>query len=91
LASRRVCTPRTFSRWAPSPPSPPPPRALTAPLARAPAAQTVVNPVTCKESPYHDQVYQKIADLKSGYQRFVPWLPVSSAPRRRSARASDAP
>ena len=49
--------------------------AVSRPLQTVVGFQTVVNPVTCKESPYHDQVYQKIADLKSGYQRFVPWLP----------------
>ena len=37
--------------------------------------QTVVNPVTSRESPYHDQVYEKIASLGSSYQRYVPWLP----------------
>ena len=37
--------------------------------------QTVVNPVTTRESPYHDQVYDKIASLGSQYQRYVPWLP----------------
>ena len=31
--------------------------------------------MTCKESPYHDQVYQKIADLGAPFQRYVPWLP----------------
>ena len=35
----------------------------------------VVNPVTQRESPYHDQVYQKIADLQAPFQRYVPWLP----------------
>jgi hypothetical protein len=35
----------------------------------------VVNPVTSKESPYHDQVYSQIASLGAPYQRFVPWLP----------------
>jgi hypothetical protein len=34
-----------------------------------------VNPVTSRESPYHDAVYQKIADLGAPYQRYVPWLP----------------
>ena len=45
------------------------------PLKTQTAFQTVVNPVTCRESPYHDAVYQKIADLKAPYQRYVPWLP----------------
>ena len=31
--------------------------------------------MTCRESPYHDQVYQKIADLGAPFQRYVPWLP----------------
>ena len=45
------------------------------PLATVAGFQTVVNPVTCRESPYHDQVYQKIADLAAPWQRYVPWLP----------------
>ena len=45
------------------------------PLQTVAAFQTVVNPVTCRESPYHDQVYQKIADLRAPFQRYVPWLP----------------
>ena len=39
------------------------------------AFQTVVNPVTSRESPYHDAVYDKIATLGAPYQRYVPWLP----------------
>jgi hypothetical protein len=39
------------------------------------AFQTVVNPVTARESPYHDAVYEKIAALGASYQRYVPWLP----------------
>lgn len=30
---------------------------------------------TTRESPYHDAVYQRIADLGAPYQRYVPWLP----------------
>jgi len=45
------------------------------PLTTACGFQTVVNPVTTRASPYHDAVYQKIADLKAPWQRFVPWLP----------------
>ena len=45
-----------------------------------PPAQTVVNPVTCRESPYHDAVYEKIASLGAPYQRYVPWLPCASSP-----------
>ena len=45
------------------------------PLKTSPAFQTVVNPVTSRESPYHDQVYDKIAKLGAPYQRYVPWLP----------------
>ena len=45
------------------------------PLLYYAAFQTVVNPVTCRESPYHDQVYEKIASLGAPYQRYVPWLP----------------
>ncbi len=45
------------------------------PLQTVPAFQTVVNPVTSRESPYHDQVYDKIASLGAQYQRYVPWLP----------------
>lgn len=37
--------------------------------------QLVVNPVTTRESPYHDQVYEMISSLGSEYQRYVPWLP----------------
>jgi hypothetical protein len=44
-------------------------------LKTVPAFQTVVNPVTCRESPYHDAVYDKIAKLGANYQRYVPWLP----------------
>ena len=43
------------------------------PLKTTPAFQTVVNPVTCRESPYHDAVYQKIASLQSPFARYVPW------------------
>jgi hypothetical protein len=49
--------------------------AVQRPLQTIVGFQTVVNPVTCRESPYHDQVYQKIADLKAPWQRYVPWLP----------------
>ena len=35
------------------------------------AFQTVVNPVTSRESPYHDAVYEKIANLKAPFQRCV--------------------
>ena len=49
--------------------------AVQRPLQTIVGFQTVVNPVTCRESPYHDQVYQKIADLGAPYQRYVPWLP----------------
>ena len=45
------------------------------PLQTAPAFQTVVNPVTSRESPYHDAVYEKIKNLGASYQRYVPWLP----------------
>jgi hypothetical protein len=45
------------------------------PLSSTVGFQTVVNPVTARESPYHDQVYEKIASLGSSYQRYVPWLP----------------
>jgi len=45
------------------------------PLRTNTAFQTVVNPVTSRESPYHDQVYDKIANLGAPYQRYVPWLP----------------
>ena len=44
-------------------------------LKTTPAHQVVVNPVTARESPYHDQVFDKIAALGAPYQRFVPWLP----------------
>ena len=40
------------------------------PLQTVAAFQTVVNPVTQRESPYHDAVYQKIADLGAPYQRY---------------------
>jgi hypothetical protein len=45
------------------------------PLQTVAAFQTVVNPVTTRESPYHDAVYDKIASLKAPFQRYVPWLP----------------
>ena len=45
------------------------------PLRTAAGFQTVVNPVTTRESPYHDAVYAKIAALGAPYQRYVPWLP----------------
>ena len=45
------------------------------PLKTVTGFQTVVNPVTSRESPYHDQVYDKIAMLGAPYQRYVPWLP----------------
>ena len=45
------------------------------PLQTTVAFQTVVNPVTCRESPYHDAVYDKISSLGAPYQRYVPWLP----------------
>ena len=45
------------------------------PLRTSLAYQVVVNSVTARDSPYHDQVYQKIKDLGASYQRFVPWLP----------------
>ena len=45
------------------------------PLQTVAGFQTVVNPVTTRESPYHDQVYEKIASLGAPYQRYVPWLP----------------
>jgi hypothetical protein len=45
------------------------------PLQTAAGFQTVVNPVTTRESPYHDAVYDKIATLGAPYQRYVPWLP----------------
>ena len=44
-------------------------------LRTATGFQTVVNPVTTRESPYHDQVYEKISSLKAPFQRYVPWLP----------------
>jgi len=49
--------------------------AVMRPLETVAGFQTVVNPVTQRESPYHEQVYQKISDLKAPYQRYVPWLP----------------
>jgi hypothetical protein len=45
------------------------------PLISVVAFQTVVNPVTTRESPYHDAVYEKIAALGAPFQRYVPWLP----------------
>ena len=45
------------------------------PLRTVAGFQTVVNPVTSRESPYHDAVYEKIASLAAPYQRYVPWLP----------------
>ena len=45
------------------------------PLQTVAGFQTVVNPVTTRESPYHDAVYEKIASLKAPFQRYVPWLP----------------
>lgn len=37
--------------------------------------QTVVNPLTTRLSPVHDQVFESIASLKANFQRYVPWLP----------------
>lgn len=45
------------------------------PLATAAAHQLVVNPVTTRESFYHDAVYEKIASLGAPFQRYVPWHP----------------
>ena len=45
------------------------------PLRTVAGFQTVVNPVTSRESPYHDQVYAQIAALGAPFQRYVPWLP----------------
>ena len=42
-------------------------------LKTTPAFQTVVNPVTTRQSPYHDQVYDKISALQSPFARYVPW------------------
>lgn len=36
---------------------------ITRPLSTVAAFQTVVNCATVRESPYHDQVFQRIADL----------------------------
>ena len=44
-------------------------------LKSVPAFQTVVNPMTTRASPIHDQVYNAIAKLGSEYNRGVPWLP----------------
>ena len=41
------------------------------PLQTVAGFQTVVNPVTARESPYHDAVYEKIAALGAPYQRYV--------------------
>ena len=53
-----------------------PPPALCS-LLRPPSSPSPaqVNPVTARESPYHDAVYEKIASLQAPYQRYVPWLP----------------
>ena len=48
---------------------------IVRPLKTSAGFQCVVNSVTSRESPYHDQVYAKIAELGAPYQRFVPWLP----------------
>lgn len=45
------------------------------PLQTVAAHQTVVNPVTTRESPLHDAVFEKIALLRAPFQRYVPWLP----------------
>jgi hypothetical protein len=45
------------------------------PLKTVAGFQTVVNPVTSRESPYHDAVYEKISALGAPFQRYVPWLP----------------
>jgi hypothetical protein len=45
------------------------------PLKTTPGFQTVVNPLTTRESPVHDAVFGAIASLGASYQRFVPWLP----------------
>lgn len=48
---------------------------VTNTLQTVPAFQTVVNPLTTRQSPVHDQVYNSIAALGAQYQRYVPWLP----------------
>lgn len=45
------------------------------PLKTSPGFQTVVNPLTTRESPVHDAVYGSIASLGASYQRYVPWVP----------------
>jgi hypothetical protein len=45
------------------------------PLKTAAAFQTVVNPITTRDSPIHDAVYASISQLGASYQRYVPWLP----------------
>jgi len=45
------------------------------PLQTVVAHQTVVNPLTTRDSPIHDAVYGAISHLGNDYQRFVPWLP----------------
>lgn len=48
---------------------------IVRPLITVVAFQTVVNPATCRESPYHAAVFDKIAHLGAPFQRYVPWLP----------------
>ena len=66
-----------------------------APLRTVAAFQTVVNPVTTRESPYHDAVYEKISSLGAPFQRYGEWgvCGVQSAeppPATASSRGSSA-
>ena len=47
---------------------------VTRALTTVAAYQTVVNAVTTRESPFHDAVYERIAELASPWQCYVPWL-----------------
>jgi hypothetical protein len=46
--------------------------AVLHPLKTVAGFQTVVNPMTSRDSPDHDAVYSSIAELGAQYQRYVP-------------------
>ena len=45
------------------------------PMKTTPTFQVVVNPLTTRSSPIHDEVYAAIAALNASMVRYVPWLP----------------